>query len=564
MTATDKQPADNDQRAGFLRRRLLADNPIWRSPTLESLQMSRHSSRPPTGLSVEEHDRLDSWLVEIAAEGRSSTIEVTATGYRIGTHGSLFIRKDTFFCDFEAGGTKAGAGGFGAIAFLRYKHTCDVTEAVRHGLVWLATHEGRGRLEFGDDESEVDAREEAIRQTTIETLWAESLEGRGTEQLTSFIAGERAITTITDEDWKSIRWVEQGRGDEGAMLVPITDSAGNLVAVQLTFITPRGFKSPHEPARIALRGPRDWASRGVLRFGDQATGGIYVEGTEDGLTVRMAGAESVVVTLGVGNLGAAKMPATTKEVVVVRHPERPGAPGDKALWVGITKLLAQGLKVLVTPRAPSVFPPTTKNRMKDVNDVLKAHGIAGVKAVLDAAKPVIEWPEEVDAEAVLEAMSRLTSGGYEHARTALAKLLGWRVGALDKERARRIKDRAKEAEANRETIDPNDRRRIALPHPEPQKLADILDDIRALVLRHIHIEEWVADLLSVFAAYTHVYQMFDFAVRIRFRSVDPESGKTTTMMLILRCCQANRRSDDITAANLSRALDKPGGLHVRY
>ena len=95
--------------------------------------------------------------------------------------------------------------------------------------------------------------------------------------------------------------------------------------------------------------------------------------------------------------------------------------------------------------------------------------------------------------------------------------------------------------------------------PSSRILSEILDDIKALIVRHIHLPEWVADLLAIFAAYTHCYELFEFAVRIRFYSADPESGKTTTMMLTLRCCQNWRRTDDITGANLSRAFNKAGG-----
>ena len=197
--------------------------------------------------------------------------------------------------------------------------------------------------------------------------------------------------------------------------------------------------------------------------------------------------------------------------------------------------------------------------MKDANDVLQAYGVEGVKRLLDSAKPVAELEAEVDSEAVVDAASCLPRGLYENARITVAKTIGWRVTALDKERDARIKERKKEAESQGPAADPDDTRRHASPHPEEQILSEILDDIKALILRHIHLPEWIADLLAIFAAYTHCYQLFEFAVRIRFFSADPESGKTTTMMLTLRCCQNWRRTDDITGANLSRAFSKPGG-----
>ena len=197
--------------------------------------------------------------------------------------------------------------------------------------------------------------------------------------------------------------------------------------------------------------------------------------------------------------------------------------------------------------------------MKDANDVLQAHGVEGVKRLLESAKPVAELKSEVDLEAVVDSACRLPRGAYENARLTVAKAIDWRVTALDKERDARIKERKKEAESQGLAADPDDTRRHASPHPEQQILSEILDDIKALIVRHIHLPEWVADLLAIFAAYTHCYELFEFAVRIRFYSADPESGKTTTMMLTLRCCQNWRRTDDITGANLSRAFNKAGG-----
>ena len=71
--------------------------------------------------------------------------------------------------------------------------------------------------------------------------------------------------------------------------------------------------------------------------------------------------------------------------------------------------------------------------MKDANDVLQAHGVEGVKRLLESAKPVAELKSEVDLEAVVElGVSASCRGAYENARLTVAKAIDWRVTALDK------------------------------------------------------------------------------------------------------------------------------------
>ena len=521
--------------------------------------MSPRTSQPgsPACLSVEDHDRLNTFMPEIAAAERNAPVSADRRGYRIGNHGSLWIGQAGNYADFEAGVAAPGATGRGALQLIMHLKGCDWSAAVAYAVKWLSEHEGFGRLEIGDDESDQCAEEDAARQVTIETMWEGAEPGKGIACLIAYLKS-RGIT-VSEEDWTEIHWIERARGDEAAMLVRSTHPDG-LMATQETYITADGKKSPHEPARRTARGVHDWRRYGLVRLGHQTADHAFIcEGTEDGLSVRMAGGELVLVTWGVGAIGEAKLPADVKTVTIVRHPERRGDPGDKALWRGGVRLLGKVRTSSLRRARRRSFHPSPGNPMKDANDVLQAHGVEGVKRLLDSAMPVADLDAEVDSETVVEAASFLPRGHYENARSTVAKAVGWRVTALDKARDEQIKERRREAKAQGPATDPADTRRYASPHVEQQILSEILDDIKALIVRHIHLQEWIADLLAIFAAYTHCYQLFEFAVRIRFFSADPESGKTTTMMLTLRCCQNWRRTDDITGANLSRAFNKPGG-----
>ena len=60
------------------------------------------------------------------------------------------------------------------------------------------------------------------------------------------------------EDQAQLRWVAGYRGDEGALLAPVTDDAGRLVKLLVTHVTADGCKSPYGSGRstIAARGGR--------------------------------------------------------------------------------------------------------------------------------------------------------------------------------------------------------------------------------------------------------------------------------------------------------------------
>ena len=267
-------------------------------------------------------------MPEIAAAERNAPPYVDGRGYRIGNRGSLWIgrarklrrlrsRSDSSWRDRKGRSPTHHACLKG----------CDWSAAVAYAVKWLGEHEGFGRLEIGDDESDQCAEEDAARQVTIETMWEGAEPGKGIACLIAYLKS-RGIT-VSDEDWTEIHGIERARGDEAAMLVRSTHPKSGLMATQETYITADGKKSPHEPARRTARGAHDWRRYGLVRLGHQTADHAFIcEGTEDGLSVRMAGGELVLVTWGVGAIGEAKLPPDVKTVTIVRHPERRGDPGD--------------------------------------------------------------------------------------------------------------------------------------------------------------------------------------------------------------------------------------------
>ena len=110
-------------------------------------------------------------MPEIAAAERNAPVSVDGRGYRIGNHGSLWIGQAGNYADFEAGVKAPGAVGRGALKLIMHLTGCDWSAAVVYAVKWLSEHEGFGRLEIGDDESDQSAEEDAARQVTIETMW---------------------------------------------------------------------------------------------------------------------------------------------------------------------------------------------------------------------------------------------------------------------------------------------------------------------------------------------------------------------------------------------------------
>ena len=94
----------------------------------------------------------------------------------------------------------------------------------------------------------------------------------------------------------------------------------------------------------------------------------------------------------------------------MRDGDAAGSPSDDRLWRGVVRLMGQGVEVKVTQRPIRVF--GKQCGLKDVNDVLQAHGIAGVQQLLDTASPT---PDELEKDIVLDELSRLSATEYDAA-----------------------------------------------------------------------------------------------------------------------------------------------------
>ena len=173
-----------------------------------------------------------------------------------------------------ASGTISAGGVHGFNAFQLIEHLYPNEDAIQWARAWFDRHSGVGGFVPGesgpaDDFAEVEAT--AVIKTLCERAGAiDDTPGY------IFVTKTRDLLLVP-EDAALLRWAPNYRGAEGVLIAPMTDDAGNLVRLMLTFVTADGLKSPHTPCRITIRGAK---RPGLVRFGPPGPKAIECEGLE--------------------------------------------------------------------------------------------------------------------------------------------------------------------------------------------------------------------------------------------------------------------------------------------
>jgi Protein of unknown function (DUF3631) len=350
-----------------------------------------------------------------------------------------------------------------------------------------------------------------------------------------------------------LRTLENWRGNETAVLAAITGAAGELVALQVLCVTPDGEKSAVLPVRKTIRGPHDWRRRGAFRLG--SAGSVHlvqVEGVEDAIAARMAGAERVHACLGVNGIGRDELPLAVTRVTVARDDDPSGSPASLSLGRGVARIMLQGRSVSITPRAGSL-----SLGAKDLNDLLKVDP-ALAKRQLEEARSAREGLDPAEREAFLEEVSQAPSGSYETARTTIASALGWRAAVLDEDRNRRRRDRAKQASPDAavgvDIIDPE-------PSPDPvTDIAAVLDNAVKEIRRFLIVTDPThLYVIALWSLQTHLLHLEKLRVsttsRLAFQSPSIRCGKSTGLKCVLLMSHKGRMAGSITPPALFRAIE---------
>lgn len=497
-------------------------------------------------LSASDVARLDSWTLELAAQVRGDGREETSGGWRFGANDALIVHPNGYWHDFSA-----DVSGHGALSLLAHLHGDDQA-GVDVARTWLAQNPGDGRLgrdnaadEDDPERSILDAEAEAFIDAIV--LQYSKPVTDSPEAKKYFV--DRKLDIVATGAALQLKWLSNWRGDEGAIVAPITGNAGELVAIQILHITPDGKKSEIQPVRKILRGPHDWRRRGAFRLGSAASVHLVeVEGVEDAIAAMMAGAERVHAVLGASGIGRAELPSTVTDVTVARDDDPPGSPASLLLGRGVARIKLQGRRVKVTPRAG-----TLSAGAKDLNDLLKVDVNLARRALSDAGfiKPSLDAAEK---EAFLDEVSQAPTDAYETNRVAIATALGWRVTVLDDDRSKRRQSKAKQGG------DPVTQNIEGEPWPDPvPDIAFVLDAAVEQFKRFLVADSWHYDAMALWGVHAHAIHNEKLAIdctpRLAFQSPKHRCGKSTGLKLIHLVSHNAWPAASITPASLFRAVD---------
>lgn len=95
--------------------------------------------------------------------------------------------------------------------------------------------------------------------------------------------------------------------------------------------------------------------------------------------------------------------------------------------------------------------------------------------------------------------------------------------------------------------------------PEELKLAAILDDVKAAILRYIVLDDVYASTVALWIAYTHVFDVFGIAPYLLITSPEPESGKTRLLEIMSALVQGGWYIESPSGAALYIHIDSVGG-----
>ena len=201
------------------------------------------------GLWAAEHSRLNSFMVDIAGAARGTPVADSAGNHRFGGKGALCVYANGQFHDYSGGAREHGRSAFQLIEHLYLNE--DATIWAR---AWLACHSGVGAFVPGESgEPTDDSPMSRPRAMSRASTMARSPQQRHARL---HLRHPDARSALRPGDASLLRWVADYRGAEGALITPLIDDNGKIVKLLVTFVTADGLKSPHEPARITVRGAK--------------------------------------------------------------------------------------------------------------------------------------------------------------------------------------------------------------------------------------------------------------------------------------------------------------------
>jgi putative DNA primase/helicase len=514
----------------------------------------KQKGTPPPGLSAADWERIGTWMPEIA-DKKLGHLQREANGtFRAGEKRNLVIYPGGGFHDFVA-----GKSGRGAVQLIAHLNKIQESAAVTVALTWLKGQTGTGSLSTSvahDEEAEAIAEDDEIRSAILAAEWnaAEPIDGSAAEVYLK----SRGLDPSPD-DRKVLRQITHKLTGSTIMVAAITAENRDIVALQETYLTATGKKADVLAVRRTMRGPHDWNTRGLVRFGNPRAKKVHLcEGVEDALSVRAAGAECVFALTGLSRLARIALSSHVEEIVIVRDDDGDGTPADDMLWRGIVGLLGNTdsrVNVSLTPK-PAFAATDLAIKLKDVNDLLQ-HDAKAVKELLASATSQPRGLSDGSIDVILDAMSRLDAIRWQRARERIAKLLGWKqVAALDKERAKRIATQAATDQMDGGEVYP-----VVVPWEEPvTDLGAVLDELVEELGRYMSASLLFLNTTALWSVLAHLLQRDDLGInispRLAIQSPDKRCGKTTLLEAISCVVPKPDMLTSLTPAALFRTADE--------
>jgi putative DNA primase/helicase len=151
--------------------------------------------------------------------------------------------------------------------------------------------------------------------------------------------------------------------------------------------------------------------------------------------------------------------------------------------------------------------------------------------------------KELDAE--VERAARLSDDDYEIERKRIAKDFDVRREYLDG-RVERARDHKKAGGWSPSEIEP---------WPEAVDGAAVLDDLAAVIKRHVGVPPHGEDAVALWIMFAHCLDAADISPRLAIRSPTPECGKSTLLRLVGDLVPRKCLASNITAAAAYRTID---------
>jgi hypothetical protein len=230
------------------------------------------------------------------------------------------------------------------------------------------------------------------------------------------------------------------------------------------------------------------------------------------------------------------------------------AAGRAAAADVVTALATAGAASVTVVDVPPEWPQGW-----DVADPL-AEGVAAetlARMLAEAAEPDAAEPDgepdaadgDRDGDALeIARLAALHPLAYDRERQAAADRLGVRVSTLDAQ-----------VEAARPKPEAADGRGVALtevePWPEPVGAAALLNDLAAMIRRHVVMSAATADCCALWIAHTWVHARFQHSPRLSVTSPVKRCGKSTLLDVLRATCLRPLKADNISASGVFRTVE---------